>query len=181
VRFWYAFSKLAFAEIRSDTVLAHRPKPGILVAMCAQILGCLALSIFGTTQVADSDPRSAKNTLVRLERLWNEAQVNRDARAIRSMIGEHFINTEYDGEVSNRDKFLADFADPEYQPSAINIDNVEVELYDDVAVVTGAYHTKGTYHRKPYEHFGRFTDTWIRRNEKWQCIASHTSLVKGKN
>ena len=29
-----------------------------------------------------------------------------------------------------------------------------------------------------YEHFGRFTDTWMLENGRWQCVASHTSLVK---
>lgn len=113
-----------------------------------------------------------------LERMWNEAQVSRDAVAVASMIGDRFINTEYDGEVSDRGKFLADFADPEFKPSLMNIQNVEVEMYASTAVVTGNYHTKGTYGAKPYEHFGRFTDTWVFQDGKWLCVASHSSLVK---
>ena len=47
-----------------------------------------------------------------------------------------------------------------------------------MAVVTGVYHTQGTYHGKPYDHYGRFTDTWVLDMGKWQCVASHTSLLK---
>ena len=138
---------------------------------------CLAtLCAFAQAPKTTSSPETAK--LVMLERMWNEAQVSRDAVAIASMIGERFINTEYDGEVSDRRKFLADFADPKFQPSVMNIDDVKVEMYSTTAIVTGSYHTKGTYGSKPYEHFGRFTDTWVFLDSKWLCVASHSSLLK---
>jgi hypothetical protein len=101
-----------------------------------------------------------------MEHLWNEAQVSRDSRALDGMIGANFINTEYDGEVSDKAKFLAD------------IQEVKVNMYSDAAVVAGIYHTKGTYQGKPYEHFGRFTDTWVFTEGRWQCVASHTSLLR---
>ena len=116
--------------------------------------------------------------LIALERMWNQAQVSRDATAVASMIGDKFINTEYDGEVSNRGKFLSDFADPKFKPSLMNIQNVEVATYSSTAIVTGDYHTKGVYGGKPYEHFGRFTDTWVFQDGKWLCVASHSSLMK---
>ena len=46
------------------------------------------------------------------------------------------------------------------------------------AVITGVYHTQGTYKGKPYDHTGRFTDTWVFDMGKWQCVSSHTSLLK---
>ncbi len=51
-------------------------------------------------------------------------------------------------------------------------------MYADSAVVVGAYRTKGSYQGKPYEHVGRFTDTWVFLDGRWQCVASHTSLLK---
>ncbi len=122
--------------------------------------------------------QSPESKLVALERMWNQAQLVRDASAIASMIGDKFINTEYDGEVSDRGKFLSDFADPKFQPSIMGIDDVKVDMYSNTAIVTGSYHTKGTYGAKPYEHFGRFTDTWVYQDGKWLCVASHTSLLK---
>jgi ketosteroid isomerase-like protein len=118
------------------------------------------------------------NNLIALERMWNQAQVSRDSSAIASMIGDRFVNTEYDGEVSNRGKFLADFADPQFKPSLMTIDDVKVEMYGTAAVVIGQYHIKGVYGTKPYEHYGRFTDTWIQQDGKWLCMASHSSLLK---
>jgi hypothetical protein len=142
--------------------------------LCAlAVVGCA----FAQTPKAISYTKETAN-LVALERMWNQAQVSRDATAVAGMIGDKFINTEYDGEVSNRGKFLADFADPKFKPSLMNIQNVEVAAYSTTAIVTGDYHTKGVYGSKPYEHFGRFTDTWVFQDGKWLCVASHSSLVK---
>ncbi len=113
-----------------------------------------------------------------MERLWNEAQVNRDARSLDAMLGAHFVNTEYDGEVSDRNKFLADIKDPQFNLASLNIQDAKVSMYGDSAVVVGTYRTKGMYAGKPYEHVGRFTDTWVFSDGRWQCVASHTSLVK---
>lgn len=135
-----------------------------------------ALSPALSAQTASPAPDAAN--IIALERMWNQAQVSRDAKAVANMIGDRFINTEYDGEVSNRGKFLADFADPQFKPSLMNIDNVKVEMYPNTAIVTGNYHVKGLYASKPYEHYGRFTDTWVLEDGKWLCVASHSSLVK---
>jgi hypothetical protein len=146
--------------------------------MMKPMLCCLVITVCGFTQTPKNASYSDTNNLVALERMWNQAQLVRDANAIASMIGDRFVNTEYDGEVSNRGKFLADFADPQFKPSLMSIQDVKVEMYPSTAVVTGIYHTKGVYGTKPYEHIGRFTDTWIFQDGKWLCVASHTSLLK---
>ena len=141
---------------------------------------CLLFSLIPLGQALAQTPRddSQENKLLVMEHLWNEAQVNRDARALDGMIGEAFVNTEYDGEVSDKSKFLADIKDPQFIPTTLTIQDVKVSMYADSAVVVGIYHTKGTYQGRPYEHFGRFTDTWVYTQGRWQCAASHTSLLK---
>jgi ketosteroid isomerase-like protein len=142
------------------------------------VLCCLSPGIFAFAQAANDDSRSREQQLIALEHLWNEAQVSRDSSALATMIGDKFVNTEWDGSVSERGKFLADIADPQFKVSVLNIQDVKVMLYKDTAVVAGIYHTKGTYQGKPYEHLGRFTDTWVFQDARWQCVASHTSLLQ---
>ncbi len=138
---------------------------------------CLLLTLASVGLAAQqSDPRESK--LLVLERMWNEAQVNRDARALDTLVSSKFVNTEYDGEVSNKQKFLADIRDPLFRPTVANIQDVKMNFFGDTAVITGTYHTAGTYQGKPYDHVGRFTDTWISDGGRWECVASHTSLLK---
>jgi ketosteroid isomerase-like protein len=142
---------------------------------CVFLLGLIAV---GPLAAQNSKDDSQENKLVVMEHLWNEAQVNRDSRALDAIIGPHFVNTEYDGEVSDKAKFLADIKDPHFNLNSLTIQDVKVSMYGDSAVVVGTYRTRGSYLGKPYEHVGRFTDTWAFTEGRWQCVASHTSLLK---
>ena len=141
---------------------------------------CLLLAVFSIGQASAQKSRddSQETKLLVMEHLWNEAQVNRDSRALDGLIGSAFVNTEWDGEISDKSKFLADIKDPQFKPTSLTIQDLKVSMYADSAVVVGIYHTKGTYQAKPYEHWGRFTDTWVFTEGRWQCVASHTSLLK---
>jgi hypothetical protein len=147
----------------------------MLRSTCCLLFACLSIG-YASAQKSKDDSQETK--LLVMEHLWNEAQISRDSRALDGMIGANFINTEYDGEVSDKTKFLADIEDPQFKPTNLTIQEVKVHMYSDAAVVAGIYHTKGTYQGKPYEHFGRFTDTWAFTEGRWQCVASHTSLLR---
>jgi len=135
----------------------------------------LVLASVGMT-AQQADPRESK--LLVLERLWNEAQVNRDSSALDALVSSRFVNTEWDGEISDKQRFLADIKDPLFKPTLANIQDVKMNFFGETAVITGIYHTQGTYRGKPYDHVGRFTDTWVFDMGKWQCVASHTSQLK---
>jgi ketosteroid isomerase-like protein len=139
---------------------------------------CCFLLALGSVGLAaqQADPRESK--LLILERMWNEAQVHRDAAALDALVSSRFVNTEWDGELSDKQKFLADIRDPLFKPTVLNIQDVKINFFGDTAVVTGIYRTQGSYQAKPYDHVGRFTDTWVLDGGKWQCVASHTSLIK---
>ena len=141
--------------------------------ICCCLLIALSSAVLSAQQ---ADPRESK--LLVLERMWNEAQVNHDASALDALLSSRFVNTEWDGEVSSKQKFLADIKDPLFKPTALNIQDVKMNFFGDTAVVTGTYHAQGSYQGKGYDHVGRFTDTWIQEDGKWECVASHTSLLK---
>ena len=115
--------------------------------MLYRICCCLLLAFFSmgpaTAQRAKDDSQETK--LLVMEHLWNEAQLNHDSRALDGLIGANFINTEYDGEVSDKAKFLSDIKDPQFKPTNLTIQDLKVSMYGDSAVVAGIYHTKGTY------------------------------------
>ena len=78
----------------------------------------------------------------------------------------------------NKRSLTADLKNPDYRASLVANEGVRVISYVNAAIVIGTYHSKGTYKRQPFEHYGRFTDTWLYQNNKWQCVASHTNLIK---
>src|SRR5881296_1981367 len=141
--------------------------------------GCVLLTIFSLSAPSrPSDSSIHESKLLALENAWNQAQLHHDSKALDSLVSDTFVYTDYDGTVMNKAQFLADLRDPSYRATLITNDNMRVFPYENVAIVIGRYHTKGVYKGKPFEHYGRFTDSWIYQNYKWQCIASHTNLIK---
>lgn len=139
--------------------------------LTALTLACAMLPAM--TQAGDLE--AAK--LLALENGWNLAQLQRDSKALQALLSDRFVYTDYDGTVMNKVQFLEDNKDPAYKPTVVTSQDVQVITYSHVAIVIGKYHTKGTYQDKPFDHWGRFTDTWVYENDNWRCIATHTSLI----
>ena len=125
-----------------------------------------------------NDVTADASKLIALENAWNQAQLHHDAKALNNLVSDGFVYTDYDGTVMNKAEFLADLKDPNYHATLIANDEARVISYANAAIVVGTYHSKGTYKRQPFDHYGRFTDTWLYQNNKWQCVASHTNLLK---
>jgi hypothetical protein len=143
----------------------------------------ILLLVTGSLLIAAGPSEETKvdqTRLIALENAWNLAQLHRDARALDSLISETFVYTDYDGTVMNKAEFMADIKDPSYTPTFVANENEKVIPYHNAAVVIGMYHTRGTYRGKPYEHYGRFTDTWLYEAGLWRCVASHTNLLDKK-
>jgi ketosteroid isomerase-like protein len=140
----------------------------------AVLLVLSSTAVFGQ----GNDVAAEKSKLVALENAWNQAQIHRDGKALNTLVSDTFVYTDTDGTIMNKAKFISDIKDPSVKTTLVANDDVEVYIYPGVAVVTGAYHAKGTDRGKAFDHRGRFTDTWIVDKDHWQCVASHTNLVK---
>lgn len=136
------------------------------------------ITLLGSVLAAQvSDPASERSKLIAFENAWNQAQIQRDGQALNTLIGDKFVYTDWDGTVMNKSRFIADIKDPSVETTLVTNDDVQVYLYPGAAVVTGTYHAKGKTKTRGFDHYGRFTDTWIRVGDQWQCVASHTNLL----
>ncbi len=114
--------------------------------------------------------------VIAMENLWNRAELNNDAPAVRLLLADDFVMTVAEGTLYNKSQIVASVADKSYRPEALRSSNMVVHSYGTTAVVTGAYYEKGVDKGKPWERRGRFTDTWMILEGRWQCIASHFSV-----
>ena len=117
--------------------------------------------------------------VVAMENAWNKAELTNDANAVQLLLADDFIMTTGEGELYNKAQMVASIRDKSYQPSALQSSDMVVHAFGSTAVVTGAYYEKGVDKGKPWDRRGRFTDTWIFMDNRWQCVASHFS-VKSK-
>ena len=114
--------------------------------------------------------------IIAMENLWNRAEMNNDAPAVRLLLADDFVMTVAEGTLYNKAQMIASVADKSYHPVALQSTGMAVHYYGNTAVVTGAYYEKGVDKGKSWERRGRFTDTWMNLDGRWQCIASHFSV-----
>lgn len=139
------------------------------------------LSFLSTTaaptarETQDSSGETAR--VMALETLWNQAEVDKDVRALSQIVPETFIYVDIDGRLSSKKEFLDDIQNGPEKPSEIRNESMVAHAYGNTVVVTGVYREKGTSEGKRYARRGRFTDMWIKVDSGWQCVASQSTLV----
>jgi ketosteroid isomerase-like protein len=134
-------------------------------------------SIPGFAQNSASDEGGR---ILGLETAWNHAVESKDTKALDMLLANTFVAVEIDGGVYSKSEFLASIKAPEYQPSQAVNEQMNVQVYGNAAVVVGIFRIKGVEKGKPYVHRERFTDTWIKRDQGWVCVASQATLITTK-
>jgi hypothetical protein len=146
-------------------------KIGISLLFLAALVVCSLDSA-----LAQSKPESASGKIIVFENRWNVAYKHGDVAAMESLLASNFIITVEDGSTFSKSGYIAHNGDSTLHVEVTEMSNVSVRMHGNAAVVTGAYHEKGTSNGKPYEYHDRFTDVWMNLNGKWQVIASHYSI-----
>jgi ketosteroid isomerase-like protein len=121
------------------------------------------------------DPASS-NKILALEDKWNAAYKRGDVSTMESLLADDFIITLEDGSTFSKSGYIAHNGDPTVHIETTEMSGASVRMHGNTAVVTGAYHEKGTSKGKSYEYRDRFTDVWMNLNGKWQVIVSHYSI-----
>lgn len=136
----------------------------------------LSVSLAAAFLAPQEKPEPASKILA-LENKWNEAYKEGDIAAMNSLLAHDFIITVEDGTTFSKAGYIAHCGDPDNRVLLSEMSDLKVRMHGNVAVVTGAYHEKGTSSGKPYEYHDRLTDVWMMIDGRWQVIASHYSLL----
>jgi len=136
-----------------------------------------ACAVWGTAQ-QPAKTRGEEGRIMALESAWDQAEQNKDAKALANLLADNLVYVDYDGSLSTKQQFLAQVKTADIAGEQINNEGVTVHLYgNNVAVSTGIYRDKGIKKGKPFSRRGRFTNVWLNQNGQWECIASQSTLI----
>ena len=125
----------------------------------------------------DGRPEQDRAALAQIQQDLAKAWVSGDRTTIERIIAPEWRSTRPDGRSSDRASILADvFEKRVHTIHRLEIDDVRVQVFGDAAVVTGRTHGTGDFAGTRYDVVIRFTDTFVRRANRWQAVASHSSL-----
>ena len=138
---------------------------------------CLLLVVLpchGHPQAMSED----EGRVLALETAWNHAEQSKDVAALDQLLAPELVYIDYDGSLMNKEEFLASVKSAGLSPAQIVNESQTAKVFGDCALVTGIYREKGTNNGKPYTRRGRFTDTWVKVNNTWRCVASQSTLIQ---
>lgn len=122
-------------------------------------------------------PDQKNQELIQLQNEWATARIRGDVAFLEKLYANEFRITAMNGSVVERAADIAVFATRDMKPERIEDDNMQVLLYDQVAVVTGREHVKGTYKGNPGDFILRFTNVFVRRDGRWQMVTHHSTEI----
>ena len=108
------------------------------------------------------------------ERAWAESVATGDSAAVARILADDFIGVDPDGKQYRKAQMVADTRQgPKYFKSN-HLNDVIVRFYGDTAVAQGSE----TWEKRNGKR-GRFvwTDTWVRRNGRWQIVAAEDLIA----
>jgi ketosteroid isomerase-like protein len=128
---------------------------------------------------AQAPPASPEQTVIALETSWSQAAIARDRTVLDRFYADEYIFTNEDGVTTNRTKEIANITSGTFRLTAFRFNDLKVHVYGDVSVVTGENDIKGTWEDINKDISGpyRFTDVFVKRNSRWQCVASQSSRI----
>jgi uncharacterized protein (TIGR02246 family) len=118
----------------------------------------------------------------RLERAWLDAYEKHDVKAMNDIVADDFVITFPDGSMQTKAQIVAMIKAPR-QPGRptpkFHTEDVQTRVYGDTVILMGRVVTEwqrdGQTQSKAQQ---RYTDTYVKRNGRWQVVASHLSNVK---
>lgn len=120
----------------------------------------------------DKSRASLEEHLKSLVRQWDEAIVKRDTATLDRLLADEF---EFVGGVKKAaylNSIKTQAADA--VTSAVSTD-LQVLVYDNTAVVTGLDTISGQNKGQSYTAKWLYTDVWVKRDGRWQCVRTHAS------
>lgn len=157
------------AATKSPSPAAAKSKPSATPAQDAS-----------TAAVMPTKKSTHEATIRDIEDKWEASIMRHDPSVAQAYLADDFRGISSKGKVMTKAKLLAEIKkDTDTYTSAKN-GKVDVRVFGgQFAVATGISTEAGkSKDGKDFKRSFRWTDAWVLRNGKWQCVASQAMLVK---
>ena len=126
---------------------------------------------------AQKAQKGTERYILESERQWAESVATGDTSAIDRILADDFIGVDPQGHLYNKQRMIDETRNaPKYFVSN-RLNDVKVRFYGKTAIAQGSE----TWEKHSGER-GRFvwTDTWLRRNGRWQIVAAEDLIAPEK-
>lgn len=123
---------------------------------------------------------SPEATIREIEDKWEASVMTHDPSVAQAFLADDFRGVSSKGKLMNKSKLLSEIKKDTDTYTSTKNGKVDVRVFGgQFAVATGISTEAGkSKDGKEFKRSFRWTDAWVLRNGKWQCVASQAMLVK---
>ena len=154
---------------RQNALMQPIRSPFIALAAAFALAGCATSS--------GSNPAATLAVLTRQADDWDKAIVAKDLAGIAGNMCDDFRQIGSGGEVENRESFLRDLMSPELTIDPYTVEEFEVRLYGNTALLSGRTRMTGQYAGAPFATHYRFIDVYVRGAAGWKVCNVQTTRI----
>lgn len=145
----------------------------------ALLLSFVAIAIVAAAfaQKKEGSVAREEEVVKKLEREWMQAYVNRDTAFLERHLADDYAGGYPDGAVLDKKSELASVKSGAVTLTEMKPLEMKVRLYGEVAVITGRSSIKAKVKGEDVSGEYRFTDVWVKRDDRWQAVASQVTRI----
>jgi len=106
---------------------------------------------------------------------WNNGTI------FRRIYGDDFQGILPSGQVMNKTSWIAAIEDPGIKYSSFLATDIKVRIFQDTAVVTCLWSSRGTQGSRTFSRQSRVTHVYVYGQRGWKAVASQETLLPGGN
>jgi ketosteroid isomerase-like protein len=142
----------------------------------AWCVALLALLCACATPTSSDTARTIEELTAQADR-WDKAIVAKDRTAIEGNMAPEFRIIDAAGNVENRAAFVDGLVSPNLVIDPYTVEDLDVRLYGDVALLSGRTRMTGRYDGKPFTSHYRYIDIYHRRDGGWKIVSVQISKI----
>jgi Domain of unknown function (DUF4440) len=105
-----------------------------------------------------------------LDKTQREAALRGETRFEEQYTAAECVSINPAGAVSSREETIARMKSGDVKLDAIDIDQEQVHVYGETAVITGREHVRGSYKAHAFDSWARYSRVWIKQDGTWKVV-----------
>jgi ketosteroid isomerase-like protein len=140
----------------------------------------LAVCFLSTSMLAFG--QGVEQTVLQMEKDWSQVGLNKanlanDLKTMDRIMADDWVGLDFQGNANTKAQAIANLKSGTSTTQSIELGPMKVRVFGDTAIVTGSDTEKSTYKGKDSSGKYVWMDCFVKRNGKWQAVASESTKL----
>jgi ketosteroid isomerase-like protein len=121
---------------------------------------------------------TVEEQIVKCEEALLKAMFESDVTALDSLLSDDLVFTDHTGHLVDKSADMEAHRSGMIEMKTLEASEQIIKVYNDTAIVSVVLTMKGQFRKQDFAGQNRFTRVWMKRNDSWQIVAAHSTVVQ---